>query len=76
MSRIDVLEKIMEQIEDIADIPQDEMEESSMLMDDLELSSLEIMTLIAELEKIFDVRIPEKSLRNLITIGDMADILA
>lgn len=75
MSRIDVLEKIMQQIEDIADIPQDEMEETSMLMDDLELSSLEIMTLIAELEKEFDVRIPEKSLRNLITIGDMADIL-
>lgn len=76
MSRIEILEKIMQEIENIADIPQDEMEESSMLMDDLELSSIEIMTLIAELERIFNVRIPEKSLRNLITIGDMADILA
>ena len=45
-------------------------------MDDLDLSSMEILTVVADLEETFGLRIPEKELRNFVTIGDLADYLA
>lgn len=70
-----VIENIMSIIENVADIPQDEMEPDSAIMDDLELSSLEVITMIAQLEKQYKTKIPEKELRNLITIEDLANYL-
>ena len=46
------------------------------MMDDLDLSSMEILTVGADLEETFGLRIPEKELRNFVTIGDLADYLA
>lgn len=51
------------------------MREDSVLMDDLDLSSMEILTVVADLEEMFGLRIPEKELRNFVTIGDVADYL-
>ena len=45
-------------------------------MDDLDLSSMEILTIVADLEETFGLRIPEKELRNFVTISDLADYLA
>ena len=45
-------------------------------MDDLDLSAMEILTIVAELEETFGLRIPEKELRNFVTISDLADYLA
>ena len=75
MDRQEIVEKIEAVIEEATDIPCDEMEEDSALMNDLELSSLEIMTMIADLETIFKVRISENALRDFITIGDIADFI-
>jgi acyl carrier protein len=44
-------------------------------MDDLDLSSMEIMTMLAEVEDEFDLRIPERELRNFITVGDLVDYI-
>lgn len=51
------------------------MREDSVLMDDLDLSSMEILTVVADLEEMFGLRIPEKELRNFVTISDVADYL-
>ena len=45
-------------------------------MYDLDLSSMEILTIVADLEETFGLRIPEKELRNFVTISDLADYLA
>ena len=37
---------------------------------------MEILTIVADLEETFGLRIPEKELRNFVTIGDLADYLA
>ena len=50
--------------------------ENSVLMDDLDLSSMEILTVVADLEETFGLRIPEKELRNFVTVSDLADYLA
>ena len=45
-------------------------------MDDLDLSSMEILTIVADLEEAFGLRIPEKELRSFVTISDLADYLS
>ena len=61
---------------DVAEIAPEDVNENSVLMDDLDLSSMEILTVVADLEETFGLRIPEKELRNFVTIADVADYLA
>ena len=44
-------------------------------MDELDLSSLEIMTMIADLEEQFQIQIPENDIRGMVTVGDMIDFI-
>ena len=37
---------------------------------------MEILTVVADLEETFGLRIPEKELRNFVTMGDLVDALA
>lgn len=60
-------------ISKVTDIPVEDIRPDSSLMDDLELSSLEIMTMLPVIEKTFGIRVNEKALRNIITVSDMAE---
>ncbi|SDI04326.1 acyl carrier protein [Pseudobutyrivibrio sp. 49] len=71
-----IYEKIISTIEDVADIPRNEIEESSSFMDDLDLASLEIMSIIAKLEKEFSIKIAENELLKLETVSDMVELIA
>ena len=71
-----IYEKIISTIEDVADIPKDEIDENSSFMDDLDLASLEIMSIIAKLEKEFSIKISEKELLNLETVSDMVELIS
>lgn len=53
----------------------DEIDENSELMDDLGISSLDMLFLITSLEEEFSIKVPEKIIRNMITIGDVAEII-
>lgn len=75
MERTELIHQIMEEIHESADIPMEEMQADSAVMDDLDLSSLEIMMVIAELEDKLQVKFPEAELRNIVTIGDLADVI-
>ncbi len=66
----DTFEKIVSIIEDIADIPQEDIREDSNLIDDLDLSSLEIMAIIAKVEKTFSIKMSEKELLAIENLGD------
>ena len=68
--------QILAILEDVAEIAPEDVREDSVLMDDLDLSSMEILTIVADLEETFGLRIPEKELRNFVTISDVADYLA
>ena len=73
MERTEIVSQILAILEDVAEISPDE---NSVLMDDLDLSSMEILTVVADLEETFGLRIPEKELRNFVTVSDLADYLA
>ena len=68
MQRAEIVSQILAILEDVAEISPEDVSEDSVLMDDLDLSSMEILTI--------GLRIPEKELRNFVTIADVADYLA
>lgn len=76
MQRAEIVSQILGILEDVAEIAPEDVNEDSALMDDLDLSSMEILTIVADLEETFGLRIPEKELRSFVTISDLADYLA
>ena len=76
MERAEIISQILAILEDVAEVSPEDVNENSVLMDDLDLSSMEILTIVADLEETFGLRIPEKELRNCVTIGDLVDYLA
>lgn len=75
MTKQDIFLKVALIIEDETEIPQEEIQEDSMLMDDLELSSLETMIIVTTIEEIFHIRLHEKDWRKLITVKDVVDVI-
>lgn len=76
MERAEIITQILAILEDVAEISPEDVSEDSVLMDDLDLSSMEILTIVADLEEAFGLRIPEKELRSFVTISDLADYLS
>lgn len=75
MGREEIMQQVVAVLEDVADIAPEDVSEDSVLMDDLDLSSMEVLTIIANLEDSFGLRIPEKELRNFVTVGDLTEYL-
>jgi len=71
----DDLNVIASIIEDIADIPINEITEDSSFIDDLDLSSIEIMSIIAEAERKYSVKIAESELLEIKTVGELAETI-
>ena len=52
-----------------------EIDENMELINDLELRSLEIFTLLADMECEFGIEIPEKLIRQMVTVQDVERII-
>lgn len=52
-----------------------EITRDSALTDDLGLSSLDVINIVAEFEDEFDIEIPDRIIPTLRTVGDIADYL-
>ena len=70
-----IFETVRNIICDIADIPPQDITLQSVMMDDLSLSSMELMTVVNQAERAFALTIPEKDLRRFITVGDLVSYL-
>lgn len=55
---------------DVADI-----QESNELIEDLGISSMDILTLISYLEEEFNIRITERMIRRVVTVGNLVDLV-
>ena len=75
MNKDKIFSEIKRIIVESADIPEEEINENSLFMDDLELSSLEVLDLIAHLEEVFQICFSEKELRKIISIKDLVDYI-
>ena len=50
MERAEIISQILAILEDVAEVSPEDVNENSVLMDDLDLSSMEILTIVADLE--------------------------
>ena len=60
MERAEIISQILAILEDVAEVSPEDVNENSVLMDDLDLSSMEILTIVADLEETFGLRIPDR----------------
>ncbi len=73
MSEKEVLEKVIDIFSRVTEA--EEITEDSELIEDLELSSIDVFTLLADLEAVFDIIIPERLVREMGTIEDVKEII-
>lgn len=71
----DILGKVIAYYEEEIDDPEIEITPESSLMDDLDLSSLEMLKSLVYLEVEVGIVIPERYLRKMITVKDVAEVI-
>ena len=52
-----------------------DIRESNELIEDLGISSMDILTLISYLEEEFNIRITERMIRRVVTVGNLVDLV-
>ncbi len=72
----EIFNVIADVIVDVADIARDDITEESEFIDTLDLSSLEIMAIVAKLEKEFSIDIDEDELLSIATVKDLEKLIA
>lgn len=73
MNEKKILEKIIKIFSEITE--ESIITEESELIDDLGLSSIDVFTALADLEDAFNIVIPEKMVRQMVTIEDVKNIV-
>lgn len=75
MERELIKQEVLKVIENVTDIAKEEIKEKDALMDDLDVSSLEVLTIIGDIEDVFDIKVEEKEMRNIVTVKDVIDCI-
>lgn len=70
-----VLDGVKQIINEILDIPVEEIKPESNLVDDLEADSLDIVEMVMQLEDKFGLQIPESTAEDLKTVKDVVEYL-
>lgn len=73
MNRQEVLEKLIRIFSTMAEA--EEITEQCELGDDLGISSMDLLTLISYIEEEFHIPISERSIRNIVTVSDVVDVV-
>lgn len=71
----EILQSIIDYWKSVIDDDAVEITPQSNLMDDLALSSLEMLNSLLLIEDTYDIVIPEKCLKRMITVADVAQVL-
>ncbi|MBE5768920.1 MAG: acyl carrier protein [Clostridiales bacterium] len=73
MNKAEVLEKVIAVFARTSEA--EEVRADSELLEDLELSSIDIFMILVELEDMFGVKISENDVRGMATVEDVCDIV-
>lgn len=74
MANKDTLQRVIELFATMAD-SEEEITADSELIDDLGITSMDVLYLISCLEEEFSVKVPERAIRKMVTIGDVAEVM-
>jgi acyl carrier protein len=75
MTREEVLSLIRNHLADELEVEPDRIGEETRFKEDLEADSLDLYTLVQELEDSYDVRIPDDEAARILTVGQAADFI-
>ncbi len=67
--------EVIKIIANIMEIPEKKIKMENTLIGDLDLESLDIVTLIAELEEKYQIEIPDKEIKKMQTVEDVVNYL-
>ncbi|BBM87958.1 acyl carrier protein [Candidatus Uabimicrobium amorphum] len=73
MTRDEIQKKIINIVADIASFPEDKIEGSSSLIEDIHADSLMVFEIAQEIEATFEIEIDEEDLETIKTINDATD---
>ncbi|MDR2373260.1 MAG: acyl carrier protein [Bifidobacteriaceae bacterium] len=76
LDKNEVLEGLTEIIVDETGIDPADIALDRSFVDDLDIDSLSMMTIVTLAEDKFDVEIPDDSVKDLVTVGDAVDFIA
>lgn len=74
MNKEEILNRVIKLFSSMTDA--EEITKDSELIDDLGLSSMDLMLLISSLEDEFGIKVSEKQLRKMVTVEDVVDVVA
>lgn len=69
-------EEIIKIIAKVAEAPEKSINENTNLLADLDLESLDLVTLISEIETKYELEIPDKEIKKIQTVGDIVNYLS
>lgn len=70
-----MLEKIRDILGEYVEMPRKEIGVESAFIEDLGLSSLDVVDIIVAFEEAFDVEISDRKLMEIVTVGDVINLL-
>lgn len=70
-----MLERVKDILEDYIEVPRDKIRLESAFIDELGLSSLDVVNIVVAFEEEFDIEIPDRMLSKIVTVGDVVKIL-
>ena len=73
MCKDDILKRVIELFSTMTEA--EDITEDSAIIDDLEISSMDVLLLVSGIEEEFGIQVPEKAIRQMVTIGDVAEIV-
>ena len=75
MEREQVLEEVKGIIVDVLEVDGNELTESTNLVSDLDVESLDLVDLVVAFEEKYEVKILDKDIKNLQTVKDIVDYI-
>ena len=70
-----MLERIKKVLNNYTEIPSEELTPETDLIKDLDLTSLDVIDIVLAFEDEFDIEIPDRAIRDLLTVGDIEKYL-
>lgn len=75
LAQADVLAGLKEIVEEVAGIPAASIELDKSFTDDLDVDSLSMVEVVVAAEERFDIKIPDESVTDLVTVADAVNFI-
>ncbi|MDO4803407.1 MAG: phosphopantetheine-binding protein [Lachnospiraceae bacterium] len=70
-----MLQEIIEELAQYTDVPIEQINETSNLIDDLELNSFDVLTIVSDFEDQYGIHISDEQIMEFKTVGDIEEFL-